>query len=143
MADTATSNPSTWLGARVEFDTADDEFIGVVLEVRDDHLSVWLDGALDTGRGAPEEGTCHMWVPVAEVRDVTVLAAAAFDPATCVFASYPLNAARAGFTPEQVQANHGTHMWCYPEGRCGNCDCRPGGEVASWPCGANVPRVVL
>lgn len=51
-------------------------------------------------------------------------------------------------TPEEAAANWRTHRFVAdgdPENagdaRCWNCDVRPGGTHASWPCGADVPRV--
>lgn len=45
---------------------------------------------------------------------------------------------------EEREANRGTHAFMdhFMDGdvRCGNCDCRPWGRVAEWPCGATVPR---
>jgi hypothetical protein len=40
-------------------------------------------------------------------------------------------------------ANYGTHIFCPEERRCWNCDCRPGGDAASYPCGGEVPREVI
>lgn len=46
-------------------------------------------------------------------------------------------------TAEEKRANYATHNFI-PDGdecpRCGNCDCRAGGFIAEWPCGADVPR---
>lgn len=45
--------------------------------------------------------------------------------------------------PEERKANHLSHNFI-PDGeecpRCAECDCRAGGIVAEWPCGAEVPR---
>ncbi len=43
-------------------------------------------------------------------------------------------------TKEQAEANRATHYFI--DGRCMDCDCRPYGRIAPWPCGANVPRVI-
>jgi hypothetical protein len=48
--------------------------------------------------------------------------------------------ARFPGTPEQIKANLRTHYFRRDSGRCEDCDCRPWGRVAEWPCGANVPR---
>lgn len=46
-------------------------------------------------------------------------------------------------TPEEAAANYASH-WFDPEyDRCMNCDCRPWGRIASWPCGTDVPRAAL
>ena len=42
-------------------------------------------------------------------------------------------------TPEQKAANRATH-W-FVDGRCADCDCKPFGRVAEWPCGQEPPRV--
>lgn len=42
-------------------------------------------------------------------------------------------------TPEQAAANRRTHY--FVDGRCMDCDCRPFGRVAEWPCGVEPPRV--
>lgn len=46
-------------------------------------------------------------------------------------------------TPEQVRANWRTHYFGGEPGdeRCYDCDSRPGGISATWPCGSRVPRV--
>lgn len=45
-------------------------------------------------------------------------------------------------TPEQAQANRDSHQFYgYEEVRCDRCDCRPSHVAASWPCGADVPRL--
>ena len=38
-------------------------------------------------------------------------------------------------------ANRNTHA--FYDGRCMNCDCRPFGRVAEWPCGTEPPRVTV
>lgn len=44
-------------------------------------------------------------------------------------------------TPEEAAANRQTHYFANDEdARCVDCDCRPWGRVASYPCGAVVPR---
>lgn len=44
-------------------------------------------------------------------------------------------------TQEEMFANRRTH-WFDPEfERCMDCDCRPWGRIAEWPCGTQVPRV--
>lgn len=40
----------------------------------------------------------------------------------------------------EARANRATHYFG-SEGRCVDCDCRPWGRVADYPCGASVPRV--
>ena len=43
-------------------------------------------------------------------------------------------------------ANFATHHFSYTEDecpRCFNCDCRMAGVVASYPCGADVPRETI
>lgn len=47
--------------------------------------------------------------------------------------------ARFDGTPEEAAANYASH-W-FVDGRCLDCDCRPFGRVASWPCGVEPPRV--
>lgn len=42
-----------------------------------------------------------------------------------------------------AQAAYETHSWTPPEGRCFNCDVRPGGEASRYPCGTTAPRVVV
>lgn len=44
-------------------------------------------------------------------------------------------------TDEQKEANRRTHVFDERFMRCLDCDCRPWGRVALWPCGAFVPRV--
>lgn len=39
----------------------------------------------------------------------------------------------------QAETNRGTHWFI--DGRCADCDCRPWGRVAEWPCGVEPPRV--
>ena len=41
---------------------------------------------------------------------------------------------------EQRLANRDTHYFDPEYNRCINCDCRPWGEVANYPCGESVPR---
>lgn len=36
-----------------------------------------------------------------------------------------------------------THRWTPPEGRCINCDVRPGSASSQYPCGAYIPRVLV
>lgn len=43
-------------------------------------------------------------------------------------------------TAEEAAVNYRSHEF-NSEGRCWNCDCRSFGRVASYPCGASVPRV--
>ena len=45
-------------------------------------------------------------------------------------------------TEEQKAANARTHRFNYMESdaRCGECDCRPCGVVAGYPCGTEPPR---
>lgn len=45
-------------------------------------------------------------------------------------------------TEAERWANFETHWWNHESSRCDNCDCRPWGDVAFWPCGAEVPRVI-
>jgi len=44
-------------------------------------------------------------------------------------------------TEEERQANYASHYFDWEFQRCMDCDCRPWGEVANYPCGAEVPRV--
>lgn len=49
-------------------------------------------------------------------------------------------------TPEEAGRNFRTHRFVAGfdgDIRCAECDCRPGGRVAEWPCGASVPRVTV
>jgi hypothetical protein len=46
----------------------------------------------------------------------------------------------AGSQDERT-ANQLSHQYDYEEARCINCDCRPWGRIAEYPCGAEVPRV--
>lgn len=51
--------------------------------------------------------------------------------------------ARFPGTPEEREANRRTH-WFDPQfDRCVDCDCRPWGRIAEWPCGTRVPRVEI
>jgi hypothetical protein len=43
-------------------------------------------------------------------------------------------------TIEEAQANYRSHYFI--DGRCADCDCRPFGRVASYPCGVEPPRVI-
>lgn len=43
-------------------------------------------------------------------------------------------------TPAEAEANYNTHHFG-SEGRCWNCDCRPWGYWAQWPCGINPDEV--
>lgn len=47
--------------------------------------------------------------------------------------------ARFAGTDAEREANRRTHA--FYEDRCMNCDCRPWGRVAEWPCGVEPPRV--
>jgi len=40
---------------------------------------------------------------------------------------------------DEAAANVRSHWFI--DGRCADCDCRPWGRVAEYPCGAHVPRV--
>jgi hypothetical protein len=40
-------------------------------------------------------------------------------------------------TAEQADANFRTHYFDNEDARCWNCDCRPWGLWASWPCGVS------
>lgn len=40
---------------------------------------------------------------------------------------------------DEAMVNYGSHY--FVDGRCMDCDCRPFGRVASWPCGVEPPRV--
>ena len=42
-------------------------------------------------------------------------------------------------TRSEAEANRDTHWFI--DGRCADCDCRPWGRVAEWPCGVEPPRV--
>lgn len=44
-------------------------------------------------------------------------------------------------TPEQAAANYDTHQFG-DEGRCWNCDCRPWGLWASWPCNVTEDEMI-
>lgn len=44
-------------------------------------------------------------------------------------------------TEEERVANRGTHRFDAASARCMDCDCRPFGRVADWPCGEDPPRV--
>ena len=44
-------------------------------------------------------------------------------------------------TEEEAMANMGTHLFSSFSDRCDNCDCRPWGTYARYPCGAKVPRI--
>jgi hypothetical protein len=49
-------------------------------------------------------------------------------------------------TEEEKAANRLTHNFDYSDpgdARCFNCDCRPGGIIAQWPCGQEPPREVI
>lgn len=43
-------------------------------------------------------------------------------------------------TAEEIAANKATHNFDPHENRCIDCDCRPGGRIAEYPCGVAVPR---
>lgn len=47
----------------------------------------------------------------------------------------------AGSPGEQI-ANYNSHQFDPDDARCRECDCRPWGRLADWPCGAEVPRVL-
>lgn len=47
-----------------------------------------------------------------------------------------------GTDAEQL-ANQRTHNWDTGAARCFDCDCRPWGRLASWPCGSDVPTEQL
>jgi hypothetical protein len=40
----------------------------------------------------------------------------------------------------EKEANWQTHNFDQFDQRCFDCDCRPWGRLAQWPCGADVPR---
>lgn len=44
-------------------------------------------------------------------------------------------------TDTEKQANFNTHWFI--DGRCGDCDCRPWGQTAFYPCGAPAPRETI
>lgn len=46
-------------------------------------------------------------------------------------------------TKEERDANFRTHAFDPEEARCWDCDCRPWGASADYPCGAEVPREVV
>ena len=46
-------------------------------------------------------------------------------------------------TAEEKRANRLSHHIDPMFQRCVECDCRPWGRVAEWPCGAEVPRVYM
>lgn len=43
------------------------------------------------------------------------------------------------------RTNYLSHYFTGDDGdmRCSDCDCRPWGRLAEWPCGAAVPRVTV
>lgn len=41
----------------------------------------------------------------------------------------------------EQHANYDSHIWA--DGRCMNCDCNGWGIACSWPCGAEIPRVII
>ena len=43
-------------------------------------------------------------------------------------------------TPEEIESNIWSHD--FVNDRCMECDCRPWGRVATWPCGQEPPRVM-
>ena len=44
-------------------------------------------------------------------------------------------------TNEEREHNRRSHSWSGGvDGRCWNCDCRPGSVTADWPCGVEPPR---
>ena len=45
-------------------------------------------------------------------------------------------------TDEERAVNFASHHFDPEEGRCWDCDCRPWGYSADYPCGAEVPREV-
>lgn len=44
-------------------------------------------------------------------------------------------------TEEEAERNMFTHRFDSHEARCWDCDCRPWGTYARYPCGASVPRI--
>lgn len=49
-------------------------------------------------------------------------------------------------TEDEIRANRASHAFFASwdgEVRCDDCDCRPSGTVATWPCGVSVPREVV
>lgn len=46
-------------------------------------------------------------------------------------------------TAEEIDANRRTHQFDAQSGRCWQCDCRPWGITAEWPCGTEPPRVEM
>ena len=44
-------------------------------------------------------------------------------------------------TADEIAANEATHWFDGIDGRCMDCDRRPGSISAQWPCGTPVPRV--
>jgi hypothetical protein len=44
-------------------------------------------------------------------------------------------------TAEEAEANYNTHYFDAYDERCMDCDCRPWGVYATYPCGADVPRI--
>lgn len=45
-------------------------------------------------------------------------------------------------TEAEKTVNYRTHVFGGEDYRCLNCDCRAGGTVSEWPCGASVPTIV-
>lgn len=46
-------------------------------------------------------------------------------------------------TEGEKAENFRTHSFSWQDARCYECDCRPWGRVADWPCGVQVPRVLI
>lgn len=44
-------------------------------------------------------------------------------------------------TEEEARSNRASHWFDWEELRCMNCDCRPSGAWANWPCGVNPEEV--
>lgn len=43
---------------------------------------------------------------------------------------------------EDVEQARASHDFDPQFGRCIDCDCRPWGAIATWPCGTRVPREI-
>lgn len=48
-------------------------------------------------------------------------------------------------TKEEMSANYASHSWLAHDSDvfCIRCDCSPGGILADYPCGTDVPRVLV
>jgi hypothetical protein len=44
---------------------------------------------------------------------------------------------------EAAKAARDSHFIDHESGRCVDCDCRPWGAAATWPCGTSAPREIV